>query len=280
VVDSQGYQVNYYIEYSPNEGSSWFLIISNLNETYYVWDTTTVENGENYKIRIFALGGEGEEISRTFEGTFSIDNIPPPQLEQALLLLFLILSCILISIIYFLQRRLRSVKSVLDLQRFRIGICIGKFGEDGLSIHSKNKYCPYTKSSLLSMLEYSAVLHQRGETEQIYGPFPHQKDDSDIEWYNVSYGFSILDSSVQDSRVVKSGGRTPALLLIFYPKQFDSLFMLQKREVEDFLKASVGSISGITEVSEDLLNDLGYQIYKLLLDYKPIKLDDVLPNVD
>ena len=56
--------------------------------------------------------------------------------------------------------------------------------------------------------------------------------------------------------------------------------MLQKREVEDFLKTTVGDISGITEVSEDLLNDLGYQIYKLLLDYKPIKLDDVLPNVD
>jgi parallel beta-helix repeat protein len=281
--DTLRYDVLYSLLYSDNEGNSWNKFASNLTETEYIWDTTRVKNGRNYKIMIIAetdneiFGEGGEEVLTTLEGKFTIENIDPPPVEQILLVILTFISGFLILTVVILRKRLRSVESVLELKHLRIGICLGTFSDEGLFIRNKSDNCPYDESSLSSMLEYSAVLLQRGEFYKIYGPFPHQKDEVfNIEWYNVSYGFRVVDASIQDSRIVKSGGFTPALLLLIYPRQFDSLFMLQKREVENLLETSISNDIKLSKITKEFLDNIGDQIYKLLLGYKPIKLDEVL----
>ncbi|MHA2096604.1 MAG: right-handed parallel beta-helix repeat-containing protein [Candidatus Hodarchaeales archaeon] len=51
-VDSKGFPVYYNLYYSSIEG--WQTIISNLTSSSYAWDTTTVKDGFNYRIKIEA----------------------------------------------------------------------------------------------------------------------------------------------------------------------------------------------------------------------------------
>lgn len=70
------------IEYSADNGSSWYQIASQLNNTgLYTWNTTVVPDGSGYFIRISATDEFLNIGSDTSDNAFSIDNIDtvPPQ---------------------------------------------------------------------------------------------------------------------------------------------------------------------------------------------------------
>jgi len=70
------------LQYSPNNGSNWSQIASQLNNTgLYVWNTTVVPDGDQYLIRVSATDESNNTGSDTSNGTFSIDNFDtvPPQ---------------------------------------------------------------------------------------------------------------------------------------------------------------------------------------------------------
>jgi hypothetical protein len=63
------------IEYSPDAGASWYEIASGEeNDGLYDWDTTTVNNGEDYLIRISATDYGGNIGSDESDSVFTIYN--------------------------------------------------------------------------------------------------------------------------------------------------------------------------------------------------------------
>ncbi len=272
-VDSKGFSITYNLYYSSIEG--WEGIVLNFSSSSYTWDTTTVKDGSNYRIRIEARGGLNEYTD--FESTFSftIDNVTTPPLETAIIFILVIAVTGLITVVYFLRRRLTAAELALKIKELRIGICLGTYTDKGLILRQKNGECPYDDHSLLSALEYGAVLAQRSEYEKIYGPFPHPPDEGGIEWYNVIFGFKIQDSQVIDSRIVQQHGETPALLLLYYPSHFDVLFMLQKQKIEEYLVNVLKSLDIDTLLLQGF-DSIHEQLRQILLDYKPIDMDLVL----
>ncbi|GAG01808.1 unnamed protein product, partial [marine sediment metagenome] len=58
-VDSWGYNSSYTLYYSSNGGSIWIEIITDLNETYYLWNSVSAPKTSNYKIRVNATSEYG-----------------------------------------------------------------------------------------------------------------------------------------------------------------------------------------------------------------------------
>lgn len=58
-LDLYGHLVEYEVFYSDNDGQSWVSLISGLNSFSYDWDTTTVPNGNNYRIKVNATCSTG-----------------------------------------------------------------------------------------------------------------------------------------------------------------------------------------------------------------------------
>ncbi|MHA1991353.1 MAG: ABC transporter substrate-binding protein [Candidatus Hodarchaeales archaeon] len=76
-VDSWNHGVVYDIYYSPDEGTTWISLISDLSSASYTWDTTTVDDGLSYQIKVVAtclLGLTSEDVT---DGTFIIKNLSP-----------------------------------------------------------------------------------------------------------------------------------------------------------------------------------------------------------
>jgi len=55
--DLEGDPLTYTISYSPNGGDTWTLLASEVTGTSYQWDTSGVQVGENYLIKIEASDG-------------------------------------------------------------------------------------------------------------------------------------------------------------------------------------------------------------------------------
>lgn len=72
-VDTHSLPVTYQIYFSSNNGVNWYLIESNVSTRNYSWDTTTVTNGNDYKIKIVATAGDLIAYDVT-DNTFSISN--------------------------------------------------------------------------------------------------------------------------------------------------------------------------------------------------------------
>jgi hypothetical protein len=73
VSDPEGSPVSCDLYYSDDAGSSWNLIVSGLSGSSHNWDTTSVPDGNQYKIRVVADDGE-EQSSDESDGVFVIDN--------------------------------------------------------------------------------------------------------------------------------------------------------------------------------------------------------------
>ncbi|MHA2362595.1 MAG: DUF2341 domain-containing protein [Candidatus Hodarchaeales archaeon] len=73
-IDSLGHSVNYTLYYSIDSGTTWNQIISSLTTTSYDWDTTTLPNGANYRIKAEATCSEGLTAEDTSDTSFSIQN--------------------------------------------------------------------------------------------------------------------------------------------------------------------------------------------------------------
>ena len=76
--DTQGHAITYSIYYSADNGSTWTLIIDNITETSYVWDTTTIPDGGEYLVKVIADDGHGLTAEDTSDATFVIQNTQPP----------------------------------------------------------------------------------------------------------------------------------------------------------------------------------------------------------
>ncbi|MFX1286043.1 MAG: nitrous oxide reductase family maturation protein NosD [Promethearchaeota archaeon] len=106
-IDSWGHSITYTVFYSFDGGVLWVVLESSLSPTSYIWDTTTVDNG-NYLIKVNASCAEGIWIETFSNGTFTIDNPPsdisggfniPANVIGGLILFILIIAALIISII-------------------------------------------------------------------------------------------------------------------------------------------------------------------------------------
>jgi parallel beta-helix repeat protein len=76
-VDSWGNTVTYSVYYSSNNGQTYQLLARDLTATSYPWDTTTVGDGDRYRIRVEAAEPMELTAEDTSDGSFSIQNIGP-----------------------------------------------------------------------------------------------------------------------------------------------------------------------------------------------------------
>jgi hypothetical protein len=122
-------------------------------------------------------------------------------------------------------------------------------------------------------MEYSAVLYQHGEFDNLYGPFPQtiQADTGDYSLNFVSFSFLIKNLMIQDSRIKRSGGFTPALMLIVYPKEYDLAFSLCKESISNFLTAVSKNFQSESDISLKDLSMISRKIGTLVSS----KLEDL-----
>jgi parallel beta-helix repeat protein len=80
-IDSWGNTVTYTIYYSSNNGQTWQLLARDLTATSYPWDTTTVSDGETYRIRVEVEESMGLTAEDTSDSSFSIQNNAPTTSE-------------------------------------------------------------------------------------------------------------------------------------------------------------------------------------------------------
>ncbi len=69
-IDLAGNLLQYILYYSSDKGNSWNFLTSNYSITKYEWDTTTVPNGENYRLKLITNNSRGliiELVSYKFQ---------------------------------------------------------------------------------------------------------------------------------------------------------------------------------------------------------------------
>lgn len=110
-IDNCYYSVFYNISYSNDGGSNWIFLVSGINSNTYNWDTTLLENGANYSLKIDAFSSGGLVSTTILNGSFSIINIAPkPFLEDFpfLELFFVLFIAIEIITLNFLVKLIRK----------------------------------------------------------------------------------------------------------------------------------------------------------------------------
>ena len=80
--DSLGHVVTYDVYYSADGGTTWNIMANGLSATSHTWDTSTVADGTNYRIKVLANCSHGL-TTEVILGIFSIDNsIPTTTMES------------------------------------------------------------------------------------------------------------------------------------------------------------------------------------------------------
>ncbi|MFW9904182.1 MAG: hypothetical protein ACFFFH_07620 [Candidatus Thorarchaeota archaeon] len=72
--DSQLHEVTYSLYYSADDGASWIPLVQKLNASVYSWDTTTLPDGDRYKIQIEGNCTVGLRVEDISDYSFSIHN--------------------------------------------------------------------------------------------------------------------------------------------------------------------------------------------------------------
>jgi len=72
--DSLAHAVTYTLYQSSDNGVTWTMLESGLTTTIYEWDTTTVNDGSTYLIKVKVSCSEGLWQEDTSDGSFTIDN--------------------------------------------------------------------------------------------------------------------------------------------------------------------------------------------------------------
>ena len=75
-IDSWNHSVTYKLYYSPNNGSNWILIESDLNSNYYNWDLSSLNEGPNYLLKVQAICTDGLSVVDISDDVFSITTVP------------------------------------------------------------------------------------------------------------------------------------------------------------------------------------------------------------
>jgi len=73
--DSWNHLVLYALYYSANNGSTWILLVSNLNTNSYLWDTLTIDEGTDYLIKVVATCTDNLTITDISDHTFSVTRV-------------------------------------------------------------------------------------------------------------------------------------------------------------------------------------------------------------
>lgn len=109
--ESLGNNVTYTVFYSADNGNNWHSITTGCTSTSYEWNTSTIPDESNYKLKIVATSSENLTREFIFESTFKIDNIPPNYP-------FLVIGLALIVIIpeLFIGRKLSHILSRNNIQ--------------------------------------------------------------------------------------------------------------------------------------------------------------------
>ncbi len=155
-------------------------------------------------------------------------------------------------------------------KKISVEVCFGSFSENGWIIQKKTEHCPFNKDQLRSILEYSGVLYQQGELETFYGPFPQPLiyGAKRVEWHYITYGIRLPDKSMEDARLIRKGG-VPAIFLFIYPKQFDSMMLLSKNRILNYLNSLLNTISEISDITINQLEQVQEEILDSLLSELP-----------
>ncbi|PWI47172.1 hypothetical protein CEE45_13225 [Candidatus Heimdallarchaeota archaeon B3_Heim] len=265
VNDSLGHQITYAVYFSSNNGLHWILLAQELSSTSYGWDTSTLDDGSEYKIMILAQCAEGESIYFILEGNIIIQNTPENPIGIILLILF-VLGIVIFGIT---SKGVRIYRANLDisaqynLEDLRLGICVGSFSTDNWKIVDKNEICPFEKPRLLSMIEFSAVSYKHGEFGQIYGPFPQimTPDSQERQWQVISFSFHLKSDSYPDSEKNLNVENHQVLLLIYYEKQFEILINSKRKSLQKYLI----SLQDDFVFSKNLLDEMKSRIVDLLI---------------
>jgi hypothetical protein len=74
--DADGDNLTFTLAYSNDGGDNWIPLAIDLNQTSYSWNTSDLESGTDYIIKVIAIDGvnTGEDTS---DGTFIVDSKPP-----------------------------------------------------------------------------------------------------------------------------------------------------------------------------------------------------------
>ncbi len=110
----QNMRSNFYPSFE-DQGEEWTILASNLTVTHFNWDTTTLEDGSNYLLKIEAKCTEGHIVVEVLSSTFSIVNSFPYQFAFQV---FLVLTSLfmIVGIGYFLYTSKRRVpKSIIEI---------------------------------------------------------------------------------------------------------------------------------------------------------------------
>ncbi|MFX1282195.1 MAG: NosD domain-containing protein [Promethearchaeota archaeon] len=85
-IDQWGHMVTYTVYYSNDSGSTWFTLVSGLDDTSYQWDTTTVLDGSEYLLKVVATCYAGLTTEDVTDSTFTIQNamVTSPSAPQSL----------------------------------------------------------------------------------------------------------------------------------------------------------------------------------------------------
>ncbi|MHA1973299.1 MAG: hypothetical protein ACTSW1_09910 [Candidatus Hodarchaeales archaeon] len=72
-MDSNGLDVKYSVLYSADAGGSWHILVESITFTNYYWDTTLVEDGYNYLIKV-VIRDDYQENSDVSDNLFTVKN--------------------------------------------------------------------------------------------------------------------------------------------------------------------------------------------------------------
>jgi parallel beta-helix repeat protein len=75
-IDSWNHPVTYKLYYSPNNGSNWVLIESDLNSNNYNWNLLSLDEGSSYLLKLLAICANGLTVIDISDDVFSITTVP------------------------------------------------------------------------------------------------------------------------------------------------------------------------------------------------------------
>lgn len=204
----------------------------------------------------------------TIPSNFTIEFIP-----VILLFLFSLTIGIILWQIKIGGKEKERVKNQIKRTDTRIGICVGSFTDSGPTIHSKSSFCPFTESFLQSMLVYAAVLYRHGEYGNIYGPFPitNVKEKVEMETSEpkemnfISFGFKKPSKTGNDVRDFDEGTGSLAVMLLFYPQEYDSQITLRKKRLKNMFSSDIKTVTDISGLNNEKLERIVNEIRILSL---------------
>jgi hypothetical protein len=250
--DSFGHQVSYSLFLSTNGGQNWTLIRVGLQNHDYSIDVTDYINEINCKIMVQATCLEGLSINGISRGLFEIHELGSSTVNADLInLLYIIIILLFIGVVLVVGYQVgKGIRYQIQFSHMKAGICLGSFSDRGFIIQWRSDDCPFIEQTLKHMIEYTAVMYQKGDYESFFGPFPQTAliRSKPSEWLFVSFGFQLVDESVVDPRIVKGGGKVPLILLIYYPKRFEFNFQEQKKKSVEYLSHEISKYTKVTEL--------------------------------